>query len=245
MNKADKRFLERSRSKITKAIEDYSLINDGDTIVVGVSGGKDSMALIDILANRRLFSPLKYQIKAVHIQLTDVPYYTDDQYLKTFCESRGVEFELLVDEQKIIQEGKQPCFYCAWNRRKLLFEYTAKNNYQKIALGHHKDDVVETLLMNMIQHGEFSAFPVKLKMFDGQFELIRPLIYTTNKELERYTQLIGYKPLPYDCEYVATNRREQIKTLVQQMYEITPEAVSNIFKSMQNIDFKHLPLQKL
>lgn len=244
MNKADKRFLERSRSKITKAIEDYSLINDGDTIVVGVSGGKDSMALIDILANRRLFSPLKYQIKAVHIQLTDVPYYTDDQYLKTFCESRGVEFELLVDEQKIIQEGKQPCFYCAWNRRKLLFEYTAKNNYQKIALGHHKDDVVETLLMNMIQHGEFSAFPVKLKMFDGQFELIRPLIYTTNKELERYTQLIGYKPLPYDCEYAATNRREQIKTLVRQMYEITPEAVSNIFKSMQNIDFKHLPLQK-
>ncbi len=245
MNKADKRFLERIRSKITKAVEDYGLINDGDTIVVGVSGGKDSMALIDILANRRLFSPLKYQIKAVHIQLTDVPYYTDDQYLKTFCESRGVEFELLVDEQKIIQEGKQPCFYCAWNRRKLLFEYTAKNNYQKIALGHHKDDVVETLLMNMIQHGEFSAFPVKLKMFDGQFELIRPLIYTTNKELERYTQLIGYKPLPYDCEYATTNRREQIKTLVQQMYEITPEAVSNIFKSMQNIDFKHLPLQKL
>ncbi len=241
MNKADKRFIERIRTKVSRANSDYKLIQENDTIVVGVSGGKDSMALLDILANRRLSSPFDYEIVAVHIRLTDVPYYTDAEYLRGFCKSRDVKFELIVNEQKIIHENKQPCFYCAWNRRKLLFEYTAEHQYQKIAMGHHKDDAVETLLMNMIQHGEISAFPVKLPMFDGKIELIRPLIYTTNKELERYIDLIGYKPLPYDCQYAVTNRREQIKSLLRQMYQIHPDAVSNIFKSMQRIDEKHLP----
>ena len=242
MKKADKRFLEKIRTKVSKAISDYNLIADGNTIVVGVSGGKDSMALLDILANRRKSSSISYHIKAVHIQLTDVPYYTDSEYLKSFCESRNIDFELFIDDRPIILQNKQPCFYCAWNRRKLLFEYTAQHGYQKIALGHHKDDAVETLLMNMIQHGEFSAFPVKLAMFNGQFQLIRPLIYNTNKELERYTKLIGYKPLPYDCKYAATNRREQVKLLLQQMYQINPDAGSNIFKSIKKIDLKHLPL---
>lgn len=241
MNKGDKRFLEKIRTKVSEAVRDYNLIKDGDTIVVGISGGKDSMALLDILANRQVSSPVSYQIIAVHIQLTDVPYHTDYQYLKSFCKSRNIDFELVKDDKKIIRDGQQPCFYCAWNRRKLLFEYTAKNNYQSIAMGHHKDDAVETLLMNMIQHGEFSAFPVKLKMFDGQFNLIRPLIYTTNKELERYSKLIGYKPLPYDCEYAATNRREEIKTLIRKMYHIAPDASKNIFNAMRNINIKHLP----
>ncbi len=241
MNKGDKRFLEKIRTKVSEAVRDYNLIKDGDTIVVGISGGKDSMALLDIIANRQVPSPVSYQIIAVHIQLTDVPYHTDYQYLESFCKSRNIDFVLIKDDKKIILDGQQPCFYCAWNRRKLLFEYTANNNYQSIAMGHHKDDAVETLLMNMIQHGEFSAFPVKLKMFDGQFNLIRPLIYTTNKELERYSKLIGYKPLPYDCEYAATNRREEIKTLIRKMYHIDPDASKNIFNAMRNINIKHLP----
>ncbi len=244
MNKAEKRFLEKIRTKVSRAIIDYQLIEENDTIVVGISGGKDSMALLDILANRLLSSPVKYRLKAVHIQLTDVPYYTDSEYLKSFCESRNIDFDLIIDEQKIIIPSKQPCFYCAWNRRKLLFEYTAKHQFQKLAFGHHKDDAVETLLMNMIQHGEFSAFPVKLQMFDGKFEIIRPLIYTSNKELERYAKLIGYKPLPYDCKYADSNQREKIKSLIRQMYQINPDAVSKIFKSMQKIDTKHLPFQK-
>jgi tRNA(Ile)-lysidine synthase TilS/MesJ len=241
MTKSDKRFIEKIRTKVSKAISDYGLINDEDTIVVGVSGGKDSMALLDILSNRRLSSPVKYHLVAVHIQLTDVPYYTDAQYLKEFCERRNIDFELIKDNTKIIIEGKQPCFYCAWNRRKLLFEYTAQNNFQKIAMGHHKDDVVETLLMNMIQHGEFSSFPVKLRMFDNRFELIRPLIYVSDKELQRYISIIGYKPLPYDCKYAELNKRETYKKLLKNLYQINRQATDNIFKSMRNIDKKHLP----
>jgi len=241
MKKSDKRFIEKIRTKVSKALTDYQLIQPNDTIVVGVSGGKDSMALLDILANRQKFSEIPFQIAGVHIQLTDVPYHTDSAYLKDFCESRKIPFQLIKDDTKILVENKQPCFYCAWNRRRLLFEFAVKNNYQKVAFGHHKDDLVETLLMNMIQHGELSAFPVKLSMFDNALEIIRPLIYTTNKELQRYIDLIGYQPLPYDCQFAETNRREKIKQIIQQFYSIHPAAVDNIFKSLSHIDSKHLP----
>ena len=241
MNKADKRFIEKIRSKVRQAMEDYLLVNAGDTLVVGVSGGKDSMALLDILANRKKSYPFPYEIVAVHIQLTDVPYHTDATYLESFCRDRNIDFHLISDDTPIITDGKQPCFYCAWNRRRLLFEFAVKNAYKKVALGHHKDDLVETLLMNMIQHGELSAFPVKIPMFDGQLDIIRPLIYTTNNELQRYINIIGYKPLPYDCEYAATNRRENIKKIIKSFYQIHPDATDNIFKALKNIDLKHLP----
>ncbi len=241
MTKNEKRFLEKIRTKVSKAIRDYNLISDGDTVVVAISGGKDSMALLDILANRQKSSKIKYRIIAVHIQLTDVPYHTDATYLKDFCDKRAIEFKLINNDTKIVLEGKQPCFYCAWNRRKLLFEFTANHHYNKIALGHHKDDAVETLLMNMVQHGEISSFPVRLKMFDGQFELIRPLIYVSGKELLRYVDLIDYKPLPYDCKFAADNRRESYKKIIHQLYQIHPDATDNIFKSMSKIDPKHLP----
>jgi len=241
MNKADKRFIEKIRTQTGKAVTDYDLIQDNDTIVVGISGGKDSMALLDILANRQKSYPHPYNIVAVHIQLTDVPYHTDAGYLEEFCQERNIPFYLLKDDTKIIVDGKQPCFYCAWNRRRLLFEFTATNNFQKVALGHHKDDLIETLLMNMLQHAEISAFPVKISMFEGTFDIIRPLIYSTNKELQRYIDLMGYKPLPYDCQYAETNRREKIKKIIQSFYQIHPDATENIFKSLKNIDLKHLP----
>ena len=241
MKPSDKRFLEKIRTKVSKAIEDYRLIESNDTVVVGVSGGKDSMALLDILHNRRQALKIPYNIVAVHIQLTDVPYHTDALYLRDFCEARRIQFELITDEIKIIKKNKQPCFYCSWNRRKLLFEFTGHNNFQKIALGHHKDDLIETLMMNMIQHGELSAFPVKLSMFDDQFTLIRPLIYIGDKELQRYIDIIGYKPLPYDCSYAKNNQRESYKNLIKQFYRFNPKAIDNIFKAIKNIDFKHLP----
>jgi tRNA(Ile)-lysidine synthase TilS/MesJ len=240
-DKKTKRFLERIRSKVSRAIADYQLIDDGDTVVVGVSGGKDSMALLDILYNRKKVLTFTYKIVAVHIQLTDVPYHTDAVYLSDFCKKRQIEFQLITDDTKIIKEGKQPCFYCAWNRRRLLFEFAAANGYKKVALGHHKDDAVETLLMNMIKHGEYSSFPVKLSMFDKSFDIIRPLIYTSGKELQRYIDIIGYKPLPYDCMYAEKNQREIYKSLIKEFYKISPEASHNIFKAMKNIDTKHLP----
>jgi len=240
-NKSNKRFLERIRSKVGKAVKDYNLITDGDTVVVGISGGKDSMALLDILQNRRLSSNIAYQIVAVHIQLTDVPYHTDESYLSDFCQQRDIEFHIIKDQVTIVEDNKQPCFYCAWNRRKKLFEFAISHGYKKLAFGHHRDDVVETLLMNMVYHAEISAFPVKLSMFDDQLTIVRPLIYISDKELQRYISLIDYTPLPYDCEYAKTNQREKFRDLIRYLYSIHPDATKNIFKAMLNIDLKHLP----
>ena len=241
MNKPDKHFLEKIRSKVGKAIADYQLIENNDKILVAISGGKDSMALLDILNNRKKALPIAFELKAVHIQLTDVPYHTDKKYLQEFCNQRNIEFELITDDTSIIQEGKQPCFYCAWNRRKLLFEYAAANGFNKLAFGHHMDDMVETLLMNMIYHAELSSFPVKIKMFDGILEIIRPLVYITEKELQRYVKLINYKPLPYDCPYAEFNHREKFRKLITKLYQFHPDATKNIFRSLKNIDLKHLP----
>ena len=244
MDKGDKHFLERTRTKVSKAITDYALINTDDTIVVGVSGGKDSMALLDILYSRQKSLDFSYKIVAVHIQLTDVPYHTNEKYLQDFCKERGIDFHLLKDDITIVNNEKQPCFYCAWNRRKLLFQFASSNNYTKVAFGHHRDDMVETLLMNMIYHGEMSAFPVKLSMFDGAFEIIRPLVYVSDKELARYVSLINYTPLPYDCTFAKTNHREKFRELLQSLYALHPNATQNIFKAMTNTDLKHLPVQK-
>jgi len=242
MNTSHKHFLERTRSKVAKAIQDYDLIRSGDTIVVGISGGKDSMALLDILYNRQKVLKIPYQIVAVHIQLTDVPYYTNEKYLQDFCQERNIDFHLITDNVTIVNYKKQPCFYCAWNRRKLLFQFAADQHYTKVAFGHHRDDMVETLLMNMIYHGEMSAFPVKLSMFDGKFDIIRPLVYLSDKELARYVSLINYTPLPYDCKYAETNQREKFKELLQNLYKLHPDATQQIFKAMTNIDLQHLPV---
>ncbi len=241
MYKSDKHFLEKIRSKVGKAISDYQLIENNDKILVAISGGKDSVALLDILNNRKKALPIVFELKAVHIQLTDVPYHTDEKYLQEFCNQRIIEFELITDDITIIQEGKQPCFYCAWNRRKLLFEYAAANGFNKLAFGHHMDDMIETLLMNMIYHAELSSFPVKIKMFDGILEIIRPLIYITDKELQRYVKLINYKPLPYDCPFAEFNHREKFRKLIKELYLLHPDASKNIFKSLKNINLKHLP----
>jgi len=241
VNKADKHFLEKIRSKVSKAIADYQLIKENDKILVAISGGKDSMALLDILNNRKKALPIAFELKAVHIQLNDIPYYTDEKYLQEFCNQRNIEFELIQDDIKIIHENKQPCFYCAWNRRKLLFKYAVDNGFKKVCFGHHMDDVVETLLMNMIYHAELSSFPVKIKMFDGILEIIRPLVYITDKELQRYVKLINYKPLPYDCPFAEFNHREKFRKFIKELYLLHPDASKNIFKSLKNIDLKHLP----
>ncbi len=243
MKKADKHFLEKIRSKISYAIQDYKLIDSGDKILVAISGGKDSMALLDILNNRKKALKIDFEIQAIHIQLTDIPYHTDAKYLSEFCKARNIKFDLIKENVKIIEEGKQACFYCAWNRRKLLFQYAVENGFKKIAFGHHRDDVVETLLMNMIYHAEFSGFPVKIGMFDNKFHIIRPLIYATDKELKRYVKLIDYKPLPYDCSFAKTNHREKFRELLKQLHKIHPDAAKNIFGAMQNIDKKHLPIK--
>ena len=241
MDKNDKKFLEKVRSKVAKAVEDYGLIRPGDKILVALSGGKDSMALLDALHNRRRYFGFPYTLEAATVNLTDVGYPLDARRIENFCRERSIPWHFIEDPVVITDGKKHPCFYCAWNRRRLLFEYAYSNGFNKVAFGHNRDDAVETFLMNMIYHAEASAFPARLPMFDGKVEIIRPFLYVSNAESERYMRLLDYQPVPYNCPYTADNDREKFRRLLPVLYGIHPNALQNIFEAMHRLNPEYLP----
>ncbi|MBL4561256.1 MAG: hypothetical protein JKX79_09765, partial [Labilibaculum sp.] len=152
--KKDEYFLRKIAKRMGKAISDFDLIEDGDRIMVGVSGGKDSLALLELLALRRKFKKQNFDVVAVHINVLELPYEVDREFLKAFCERLDVELiyrDINVDFER---PGKKPaCFRCSWHRRTTLFKMTDEFKCNKLALGHHMDDAIETLLMNMMYQG--------------------------------------------------------------------------------------------
>ncbi len=244
LEKGDKAFLEKVRSKAAKAIEDYDLLQENDRVLVALSGGKDSATLLDILHNRQKYFNFPYTLTAAYIDLNDVPYHVERERIRKLCDERNIPLYIIEDDTTVVTGEKHPCFYCAWTRRRLLFDFAVKNGYNKLAFGHNRDDLVETFLMNMIYHGEASAFPVKLSMFDNKMDIIRPLIYIGNKEAERYIELIGFEAQPYNCPFAGGNDREKFRSLLRQLYSFHPHVADNFLKAMKNIKPEYLPLVK-
>ena len=172
----------------------YGLIEEGDKILVGLSGGKDSMALLELLARRsRIYKP-KFSVVAVHVVMTNIAYESDMDYLRTYAEGLGVPFvryETSFDTST--DNRKSPCFLCSWNRRKALFTVAKKQGCNKIALGHHMDDILETLLMNMTFQGAFSTMPPRLVMRKFDMTIIRPMCLVHESELMEMAVFRGYR----------------------------------------------------
>ena len=153
-------IIKKLEGKVNKTIFNYSLIENGDRVMVGLSGGKDSYSLLDLLISRRNNLPIKFEIHACHIMATDMDYKADISFMKNICQDNNVNFhlkEITVDYNP--NNRKPACFICSWKRRKMLFSTTRENNCNKLALGHHLDDAIETLLMNMINHSSISSIP--------------------------------------------------------------------------------------
>jgi len=235
-------FMRKFFRKTGKAISDYGLIDNGDRILIGVSGGKDSMALLEVLAQRARNKANSYTVIAAHIDVDNIEYETDTKYLQEFCDNLGVEF---IDKKITVDfsvESKKPvCFICSWTRRKALFELAKEYNCNKLALGHHKDDAIETLLMNMINNGIMSSMPPKLSMFDGTFTLIRPLIYHKDAEVREYAEYQQFKQQVKFCPHEKITQRNKAKELIAQLEEFNPHVRSNIFAAMSNIHEEYLP----
>lgn len=242
LEKKDQAFVQKVRQTAGKAINQYGMISNGENVMVAVSGGKDSLSLLEILSSRRKALPIHYHLHAVHIITEDVPYEIDVEWLKQFCEHLDVKLHIVRTKANLETAGKKkPCFACSRNRRKELFKLTNELGIKKLAFGHHLDDAVETLVMNMTQHANISSIPPSLEMFEGKIQVIRPLILLADAEMKRYAELLGFKSLKQECPYEDHTIRKKARDIVEQMTSINPKARFNLFNSMNNIDMDYLP----
>jgi len=228
--------------RVGYSLKKYELIQPDDNIMIGVSGGKDSLFLLEALADRIKHLPFKVNLMACHIHVMEIGYKIDKAYLEDLCKQYKVPYyyeEISVNMSA--NPKKAPCFVCSWHRRKRLFELTKELKCNKLALGHHLDDALETLMMNMIYHGSISSMPATLKMFGGRMHLIRPLIELTNDEMLEIALEREYPKLKDICPYGDDTKRSEVKKLIDTMVNMNQHARKNVFRSMSNFFPEYLP----
>jgi len=225
------------RSLIGKAIHRYGLIQDGDRVLVGVSGGKDSLALLHLLHERRKHVPIHYELISVHIDLGFD--HERSNTLKDFFEAKGlsyhIEFTNIGPKANSPENRENPCFLCSWERRKLIFHLAHRLKCNKIALGHHKDDIIETLLLNIFYSGEISTMLPLQTLFKGEIVLIRPLALLEEKKIERFAREIGLPFGPSGCPSSGKTKRREVKELIEALGKKNRRVKGNIFRSLSNI----------
>lgn len=236
----------RLRSRLTKrfhkACADYGLITDGDHILIGLSGGKDSLALVELLGKRAQIHVPRFEVTAVHVRVKERDYHSDLSYLEDFC-SR-VRVPLIVKDTEIGEakgKDKDPCFLCSWYRRKVLFDVAQELGCNKIALGHHKDDLVETLLMNLVFQGSIGTIPPLLQMEKMPIQMIRPLCLIEEKDIAEYAERSGYEKQVKLCPLETVSSRADMKELIKQLEKLNPNVRDSIFGAMENIKAEYLP----
>ncbi len=241
--------LKRLQRKITNKTKDCilknELINKDDRVLIGLSGGKDSLILTEALASIRKKLPFPFQLSAIHIHIPQVGYKTDIQYLETFCGKLNIPFDVITKDVNFDnRKGKSPCFICSWHRRKTLFKYAKEHEYNKLALGHHMDDALETMLMNMIYHGSISSLPLKLTMFEGRMDIIRPMIYIPEIELIEYSRIACFEKEKENCPFEKNTSRNESKKWLKEIETWHNTARINLFNSMGKVYPEYLPKEK-
>ena len=234
------RLRTRLSKRFNKACADYGLIADGDHILVGLSGGKDSLALLEFLGRRSKIYVPRFRVTAVYVRLKERSYQSDIDYLQRFCAAVDVPF-LVRDTEIGAEEKKDPCFLCSWYRRKALFDVAQELGCNKIALGHHKDDLIETLLMNLVFQGSIATIPPMLQMEKMPIQMIRPLCLIEEKDLTRYAELSGYEKQVKLCPLEKASSRAEVKELVKQLEGLNPNVRDSIYGAMENIKEGYLP----
>lgn len=225
-----------------KAMKSYDMLADGDRVMIGLSGGKDSLALVEVLAERQKIYKPRIEVLACHVSVDNVPYQADIDYLKRFCSERGVEFvHVHTSFDPDTKDGRGPCFLCSWNRRKTLFRTAEEHRCDKIALGHHKDDIVETLLMNQIFQGAYATMPPVLKMDKFDMTIIRPLALCRETDLQHLADAHQYKKQTKNCPFERKSNRTTVRHLIEEMERLNPNAVSSLYNAMTNIQTQYLP----
>ncbi len=239
---AEQALYKRIQKQFGRATKEYEMLNDGDRILVALSGGKDSLTMLQLMAERsRIYKP-KISIVATHVRMTNIPYNANFTFLQELCDSLGVELHILESGfDASTDKRKSPCFLCSWNRRKALFTLAQEIGCNKIALGHNMDDFIETMLMNMTFQGTFSAMAPVMKMDKFPMTIIRPLCLVNENDVEAYAKERAFPPLEKNCPYENDSHRKSMKELLAHLETLNPEARYNLWGSMGNIQPSLLP----
>ncbi|NVD06664.1 tRNA 2-thiocytidine(32) synthetase TtcA [Vibrio sp. JPW-9-11-11] len=254
-NKLQKRL----RRNVGNAITDYNMIEEGDVVMACISGGKDSFAMLDILLNLQKAAPIKFDVVAVNLDQKQPGF--PEHILPDYFETLNIPYYIVDKDtysvvKEKIPEGKTTCGLCSRLRRGTLYSFAEKIGATKLALGHHMDDIVETMFLNMFHGSRLKAMPPKLRSDDGRNVVIRPLTYCREKDLIKYAEHKQFPIIPCNlCGSQENLQRQAIKAMLIEWDKKTPGRVEAIFKSIQNVspsqladrnlfDFENLPLDR-
>ena len=284
-----------------RACAGYSLLEDGDRVLVALSGGKDSLELVRLMGRQQRILKPRIEVEAVHVIMDDIPYETDRTYIQRFCEEQGVRLTVLhsrslspspspvgrgempqdtspnadtampqeassnadaaisqeasPDAGSALLQGTSPnagstlnskstkpkCFLCSWNRRKAIFRYATEQGFNKVALGHHQDDILTTLLMNMTFEGSIQTMPPRLRLKHYPIEVIRPLCLVPEWMIKEVAQSLGFEKQKALCPFDRVTRRKDINDVFHLLERLNPEARYSLWNSMKNIHPDLLP----
>lgn len=238
------KLAKRLRSQVGAAIADYDMIRDGDRVMVCLSGGKDSYGLLDVLMRLREKAPVSFELIAVNLDQRHPGF--PEHVLPQYLDGLGIPYRIEVQDtysivKRVIPEGKTMCSLCSRLRRGVLYRVAGELGATRIALGHHRDDIVETFFLNLFFGGKLKAMPPKLVSDDGAHVVIRPLAYVREDDLAAYAELRRFPIIPCDlCGSQETLQRKQIKAMLQEWERRQPGRVETIFRSLQNARPSHL-----
>ena len=239
-----RRLQARLRGLVGKAIEDFRMIEGGDRVMVCLSGGKDSYTLLDILLSLQRSAPVEFELIAVNLDQKQPGF--PAHVLPDYLTALGVPFHVIEQDtysvvKRVIPEGKTMCGLCSRLRRGALYRYASEHGVTKIALGHHRDDIVETLFLNMFFGGKLKAMPPKLRSADGRHIVIRPLAYVAERDIERYARAREFPLIPCSlCGAQENLQRMEIKKMLREWEQQYPGRTESIFSSLRNVVPSHL-----
>ncbi len=226
--------------KVARTIKKYGMIKPGDRVLAGVSGGKDSLTMLQLLHERQGIYPNDYELLAVHVA-SDLPCdgLIDPRILERHFASVGCDYRII--RAHITPDPRGGSYWCSRNRRRILFDTAAKMGFNKIALGHHRNDVVETVLLNMFFHGEVSTMLPRQELFGGRMAVIRPLYVMPERDTARYARVHGFPAVQCRCPEEGETRREMFKRLTGEIERAHPKGMINALRSLENVNLEYLP----
>ena len=222
---------------VGKALHRYDMISEGDRIVVGLSGGKDSLSLMWMLKHRLSFIPVRYELFAVYIDPGFEGGFARE--IKAYSEEMAYNLRIETTDYGLIghsdQNRENPCFLCSRLRRKRLFEIAGELGCNKLALGHHKDDIIETLFLNIFYAGEISTMVPSQPFFNGKITVIRPLAFADEDLIARFAKAQGFPDFVNPCPSAKISKRQEIKMLLKPLYRSNRKIKGNIFRAMSHV----------